>query len=75
MWRIFLFLLGVFICSLSLSCIILYLNLITMGYTFWQYVKFIIRSFSCNSFLLGVLCIYLSIKRWGKHELFLRSIN
>ncbi len=75
MWRILCFLLGIFLCALGLSYAILYLNLITMGYTFLEYVKFIIRRLECNCFLLGMFCIYLSVKRWGKNELFLRHIN
>ncbi len=70
--RTFLFIFGIFLISFSLAYIILYLNLLVMGYSFLEYVKFISRKFECNSFLLGILCIYLSIKRWGKNELFLR---
>ncbi len=69
------FILGIFLCSMSLAYIILYLNLLSMGYSFLEYGKFIIRRIECNSFLLGIFCIYLSVKRWEKNELFLRFVN
>ncbi len=75
MWRFFLFIFGCFLAAMGLAYAILYLNLLTMGYTFFEYVKFIISRLECNSFLLGILCIYLSVKRWGKNELFLRFVN
>ena len=43
MLRIFLFLLGFGLMVIGSSYIILYLNLMTMGYNFLNYVNFIIR--------------------------------
>lgn len=66
MIRVILFVLGIFLCSISLAFMILYLNLFAIGYSFLEYVKFISRCFECYCFLLGILCIYISIKRWDK---------
>ena len=52
-------------CSVGLFFIILYLNLFTIGYTFLEYVYFIIRRVECNCFLLGILLLLVSIKKKG----------
>ena len=62
--KVFLFILGIILCSISLSIIIFYLNLLTIGYTFLEYVNFITRKIELYSFLCGILCIYLSIRGW-----------
>ena len=75
MLRIMIFILGILACSIGLSFTILYLNLLTMGYSFFQYVHFIISTVECNCLLLGILLIYLSFKRWEINELLLRCFN
>lgn len=50
--RIFFLVLGSFFISIALFLIIIYLNLFTLGYTFFEFVYFIIRS-SCLLFILG----------------------
>ena len=65
--RIMFFLLGVIVCSIGVTFIIIYLNLLNMGYSFWNYVNFIIRRLECLSFFIGITMIYLSsFKRKGK---------
>lgn len=72
MFKLILFLFGLFLSSLSLALSILYLNLLTIGYSFFDYVKFINRHFICIGIILGFLCIYISIRRKDKkNELFL----
>ena len=71
--RISIFLFGFGLAVVGSMYIISYLNLLTIGYNFWEYVKFIIRRFECIEALIGILLILLSIYMPGgkKHELYL----
>jgi len=64
-FRIVIFLLGVVMASLGLSFIIIYLNLLNMGYSFSEYVNFIIRKWECLIMIVGFFFIFLSLYRKG----------
>ena len=70
--RIICLLLGIVICSISLFLIIIYLNLLVIGYTFWEFVYFIIRSGIIWGLLIGIIFIYKGMGRILKDELLLR---
>lgn len=72
MFKLILFLFGLFLSSLSLALSILYLNLLTIGYSFLEFVNFIIRSPIFWCILIGLIFIALSLERWIKNELLLR---
>ncbi len=57
---------GIIFCSISLFFLIIYLNLFTLGYTFLNFVKFIIRSSWFYLFPLGIILIYKSLERKEK---------
>ena len=61
MVRVFFFLFGFGFMVIGLSFIILYLNLITMGYNFGNYVNFIIREPECYYSIIGLTIMILSI--------------
>lgn len=65
--RIIIFLIGVFLSSYALMFIIVYLNLLKMGYSFLDYLKYIATSPECLVIFLGILLIHLSLRR-KKHE-------
>jgi len=65
--KLFLFLFGFGLSVISLTYIIIYLNLLTMGYNFFDYVKFIIRRIECINLFLGLLLVFISLG--GKNEL------
>ena len=73
MTRIFFFILGFAFMTLGLSFIILYLNLLTIGYNFSFYVHFITRRIECYYTIIGFIIILLTIITKGekKHELHL----
>ncbi len=75
MYKIFLFLLGILLMSIGLFFIILYLNLFTLGYSFFDFVKFIIRRIEVWNFFLGLLLVLLSIGKERLNELLLRYIH
>ena len=73
MIRIFFFLVGFALLVIGLVFIILYLNLLTIGYNFSFYVNFITRRIECYYTIIGFLIIILTITIKGekKNELYL----
>ena len=69
-FRIIIFLLGILFIVTGMISIILYLNLLTFGYSFLEYVNFIIRKFECISLFIGLIIIWISIPR-RKNEIHL----
>lgn len=71
--RIFLFLIGFGFTVLGFVYIISYLNLLTMGYNFLEYVNFIIRRIECLYAIIGIVIITISLilpkKEGEKYEL------
>lgn len=66
----FIFLFGFGLTVISLSFIIIYLNLLTIGYTFIDYLRFISKRIECLNILLGILLMS-TFFIGGKHELYL----
>lgn len=75
MLKFCLFIMGFVFSTLGLFFIILYLNLFTIGYSFLEFVYFIIRSIYCDLFFIGLILIYFSLERDGKVELLLRRFS
>lgn len=59
--RIFFFLIGFGLTVIGFVYIISYLNLLTIGYNFLEYVKFIIRQFECLCAVIGIFIMILSV--------------
>lgn len=66
--RIFFFLLGFGLTVIGGIYIISYLNLLTIGYNFLEYVNFISRRIECLSSILGLLLITFTIYLPGGHK-------
>lgn len=60
--RLILYLLGIGLTSFGLFLIILNLNLLTMGYSFLKYVKFIISDVYCYSLFIGLILLGIVMK-------------
>lgn len=71
MLKSFLFLFGFGLMIISMSYIIIYLNLLTIGYNFLDYVYFITRRLECLNLLTGILLIIISTFIGGKDELYI----
>lgn len=69
MLRLFLFLIGFGLTVIGFVYIILYMNLITIGYSFIEYVNFIIRRFECWFSILGLIIITIIVFTGGKYEI------
>lgn len=63
MIKIILYLLSIFLISIGILFIIINLNLLTLGYTFSEYVNFIIRSIYFYYIIIGIIIIYLLLRR------------
>jgi len=68
MFKIFLFLSGFGFALIGSLYIVSYLNLLTIGYNFFEYVKFIISRIECWFFLIGLLVIWISLDDKGGRE-------
>ena len=71
MSKIFFFLIGFGLTTIGFVYIISYLNLLSIGYNFFEYVNFIIRRVECLNFVIGVIIMILSLVIGGKNELYL----
>lgn len=67
--KIFLILLGIILISYSLFFIIIYLNLLNMGYNIYEYIKYIFTNIECLFIFVGILIIYLTLRR-KKNEIY-----
>ncbi len=71
--RIFFFLVGFGLMVIGLVNIIIYMNFMTVGYSFNEYVNFIIRSsefiYTILGFIIVNLCIF--VKGGEKREIYL----
>ena len=61
MSRIFFFLLGFGLMTIGFVYIILYLNILNLGYNFSYYVNFISRRIECYFSIIGFIILNLSI--------------
>ncbi len=67
-FKIMMFFLGVFMCSLSLLFMILYLNLLSLGYKFGELVNFISKEWECYLIIPGLILIIFSLKKGKKNN-------
>lgn len=63
--RIFLFLVGYTLIVVSLTLTILYTNLFTLGYNFFEFIQYINKRFICIYFIIGLVLIVYSINYKG----------
>ena len=67
-----LILIGIMFCSFGLFFLIIYLNLFTFGYSFLEFVNFIIRIPYFYLLPIGIILIGYSLERKKINELLLR---
>ncbi|MDD6224267.1 MAG: hypothetical protein PUB18_04620 [bacterium] len=68
MWRVFFFLLGFGLMVVGCSYIITYLNLLTMGYSFSNYLHFIFGRVECLFSIIGFIMISVIILTSGRQN-------
>ncbi len=72
MFRFLLYIIGVLLTSIGIFFTIIYLNLLTIGYSFFEFVKFISSKPIIWGIVIGIFCISISLERLIKNELLLR---
>ena len=55
--RIVLYILSVFFMSIGLTFIIIFSNLFSFGYSFFEYLEYILTNFYCLLFLVGFVLL------------------
>lgn len=66
--RIFFFLLGFGLSVIGFTYVIGYLNLLTMGYTFLEYLIFISKRYECIIAIIGFILITSAIFKGGENH-------
>lgn len=66
--KVIMMFLGCFFISVSLSFLIIYLNLFTLGYSFWDYIHFISRRVEVQIGWVGVILLIKSRKKKVKDD-------
>ena len=56
------FLIGIILISLSITFQILYLNLFSIGYSFFDYLLFISKRMECLIIIPGIVILFLILK-------------
>ena len=72
MFKLTLYILGVILTSFGIFFTVVYLNLLSMGYSFLEFGQFISRKIEFWFIIIGIICLILSMERWIKNELLLR---
>ena len=77
MARFFFFLVGFGLSLIGFMYIIIYLNLLTMGYNLSEYVNFIIRRIECWNSIIGIIIIVITLikPKGDKDELHIRYFS
>jgi len=65
MLRLFFFLLGFGLATIGFVYIITYLNYLSIGYTFFQYINLVFTRFECLMAVIGIVIISLTILTKG----------
>ncbi len=68
-------LVGIFLASIGFMFVLLYTNLLTLGYNFWDFVQFISTRVECLLFVFGWILIFISIERRKRNVLLLRCFT
>ena len=61
--KIFLYILGIVLSSIGLTYIIIYLNLLVMGFTFIDYLKYVFSKIECILFFIGYIMLIILLKK------------
>lgn len=69
MIRLFFFLVGFGLTVIGSVYIICYLNLISIGYNFLEYVQYIIRRIECINAPVGIIIMFLALYKGEKNDI------
>ena len=66
MFKCIIYIISIFLISIGISFIIINLNLLTIGYTFFEYVKFIISNLYFYFIIIAIIILYLLLRKGKK---------
>lgn len=69
MTRLFFFLVGFGLTVVGFIYIISYLNLLSIGYNFIEYVQYIVRRIECINAPLGILIMFFALYKGEKNDI------
>ena len=69
--KICFFLIGFGLSIVGFIYIISYLNLLTIGYNFLEYVNFIVRRLECYYSIIGLVIMIFTINKGEKNEIYI----
>lgn len=65
MYKLFFFFIGFILSVFGFTYIIAYLNLLTFGYSFIDYLRFIFSRYECILSIVGIIMIFISTTMKG----------
>lgn len=71
MFKLFMYILGIIFTSVGIFFTLIYLNLLSMGYSIFDFGKFIIKRLEFWFIIIGLICLVISLERLIKNELLL----
>ena len=69
------FIIGFILSSLSLTFLLLYINVLNIGYSFLDFINFIIRKWELYLFFIGIILMIISLRKGKPHDICLWFIN
>ena len=69
MTRLFFFLVGFGLTVIGFVYIISYLNLLSIGYNFSEYVQYIVRRVECINAPLGIIIMFFALNKGEKNDI------
>ena len=69
MTKLFFYTIGIILSIIGLIYIISYLNLISLGYNFLEYVHYVIRHIECLNALIGIIIMFLALYKGEKNDI------
>lgn len=66
MYKLFFFFIGFILSVFGFTYIVAYLNLLTFGYSFIDYLRFIFSRYECILSIVGIIMIFISTTMKGE---------
>lgn len=67
--KFFMFIIGFTLSSLSLTFLFLYLNILNIGYSFIEFINFIIKKWELYLFFIGIILMIISLRKGKPHDI------
>ena len=65
------FIIGFILSSLSLTFLLLYINVLNIGYSFLDFINFIIRKWELYLFFVGIILMVISLRKEKNNDIYL----